>query len=83
MGVSIDIGPWTILGNTVSCHLGLTTRDPYPVDCEGHLSFVTLGDHDPFIGGVEIGSDGLARVPDAPGLGIDVDWELLQLHIDS
>ena len=83
IGVSVDTGPWTILGNTAACHMAAVCRHPYPVDCEGHLSFVTLGEHDPFVGGVAIGADGIARLPDAAGLGVDVDWQVLERHLAS
>ena len=52
---------------------------PYPVDCEGHVSFTKLGDPNPFTGGITF-EDGLAVLPDAPGLGVDVDWDLLAEH---
>jgi len=83
IGVSIDMGPWTIVGNTAACHIAAVCCCPYPVDCEGHLSFTTLGEFDPFIGGVKIGEDGIACLPDLPGLGVDVDWDVLEKHRTS
>jgi L-alanine-DL-glutamate epimerase-like enolase superfamily enzyme len=76
IGVSVDTNPFTKLGDTASCHLAALAAVPYPVDCEGHLSYLTFGEDDPFIGGVDI-RDGTAILPDAPGLGIDVNWDTL------
>jgi L-alanine-DL-glutamate epimerase-like enolase superfamily enzyme len=81
IGVSIDMGPWTIIGSTAACHIAALCQYPYPVDCEGHLSFTTLGQYYPFTGGVTINADGIAHLPDSPGLGVDVDWDILKKHI--
>ncbi len=79
VGVSVDTNPYTILGDTASCHIAAVASTPYPVDCEGHVSFLDIGAPDPFRGGITF-ADGLARLPDAPGLGVDVDWDLLKQH---
>jgi L-alanine-DL-glutamate epimerase-like enolase superfamily enzyme len=55
-------------------------RTPYPVDCEGHVSFLTMGAPDPFKGGIAI-KDGRAHLPEAPGLGVEVDWAALKEHM--
>ncbi|MCK4819690.1 hypothetical protein KA005_28245, partial [bacterium] len=73
IGISIDTMPFTKLGDTASCHLAATVRDPYPVDAEGHLWF----DTDPFKGGLEI-KNGRAILPKTPGLGIQLDEEILK-----
>ena len=79
VGVSVDTNPYTILGDTASCHMAAVARTPYPVDCEGHVSFLTIGEPDPFRGGVTF--DGArAKLPDAPGLGVEVDWSLVAEH---
>ncbi len=79
IGVSVDTNPYTLVGDTAVCHMAGIVRVPYPVDCEGHVSFVSLGKPDVFKGGITF-SDGLAHLPDAPGLGVDVDWDALKRH---
>jgi L-alanine-DL-glutamate epimerase-like enolase superfamily enzyme len=69
--------PHTIIGDTACCHIATTTRFAYPVDCEGHVSFLRLGESNPFTGGIRIES-GRAILPDAPGLGVDADWADLE-----
>lgn len=77
VGVSVDTNPYTIVGDTACCHIAATTRFAYPVDCEGHISFLRLGTPDLFRGGIKV-ADGRAVLPDAPGLGVDADWEALE-----
>ena len=79
IGVSVDTNPFTLIGDTAICHAAAICRTPYPVDCEGHQSFLTLGEHDFITGGVTI-EGGVATLPGAAGLGVDVDWEVLELH---
>jgi L-alanine-DL-glutamate epimerase-like enolase superfamily enzyme len=79
IGVSVDTNPYTIVGDTALCHIAAIARTPYPVDCEGHMSFLDIGTPDPFRGGITIGG-AIARLPDAPGLGVDVDWQALAEH---
>jgi len=76
MGISVDTMPFTKLGDTANCHLAATIKDPYPVDAEGHLWFETT----PFKGGIEI-KNGRAILPKAPGLGMELDEELLRSMI--
>ena len=79
IGVSIDTNPYTMLGDTAVCHIAAVAKTPYPVDCEGHVSFLDMGEHNPFRGGITF--DGaLARLPAAAGLGVDVDWDMLARH---
>ena len=79
IGISVDTNPYTILGDTALCHIAATIRTPYPVDCEGHVSFLDMGKLNPFRGGISF--DGaLARLPEAPGLGVDIDWDVLTRH---
>jgi L-alanine-DL-glutamate epimerase-like enolase superfamily enzyme len=79
IGVSMDTNPYTMLGDTAVCHIAAVAKTPYPVDCEGHVSFLDMGEHNPFRGGITF--DGvLARLPEAAGLGVDVDWEMLARH---
>jgi L-alanine-DL-glutamate epimerase-like enolase superfamily enzyme len=82
IGVSVDTNPFSLVGDTAGAHLAAVQRVPYPVDCEGHVSFLDFGTPNPFTGGVAF-RDGLAVVPDAPGLGLDVDWELLKRKVSA
>ena len=79
IGVSVDTNPYTRVGDSAVCQIAATCRVPYPVDCEGHESFLDWGKEDYVLGGISI-VDGIARLPDAPGLGVDVDWEALARH---
>ena len=76
VGVSADTSPYSIIGDTALCHIAATARTAYPVDCEGHVSFIDFGKK-AFRGGITI-EKGQARLPDAPGLGVDVNWDQLQ-----
>lgn len=73
IGISIDTMPFTKLGDTAICHLAATIRDPYPVDAEGHSWFQA----NPFKEGIEI-KDARAILPKKPGLGIELDEEILR-----
>jgi len=79
IGVSVDTNPYTLVGDTAVCHIAATCRSHYPVDCEGHQSFLDWGSVPLVTGGVKI-SDGRAHLPDAPGLGVDINWNALALH---
>lgn len=79
IGVSVDTNPYTLVGDTAVCHIASVVKTSYPVDCEGHVSFLTLGTESPFRGGITL-KEGRAWLPDAPGLGIDVDWGALAHH---
>jgi L-alanine-DL-glutamate epimerase-like enolase superfamily enzyme len=79
IGVSVDTNPYTLLGDTACCHIAAVIRTPYPVDCEGHISFLDMGPANPFSGGIKI-AHGTASLPDAPGLGVAVDWDALKRH---
>lgn len=79
VGVSVDTNPYTLLGDTAVCHIAAVVRTPYPVDCEGHVSFLTLGEEPLFRGGIRF-EGGRASLPDSPGLGVDVDWDALARH---
>jgi len=72
LGISIDTSPFGLLGDTALCHLAATVRDAYPVDAEGHRWFVD----NPYVGGIEI-EDGMAALPDRPGLGVELDEDAL------
>lgn len=79
IGVSVDTNPYTMVGDTACCHIAASIRTAYPVDCEGHVSFLDWGPHSFVSGGITI-RDGRARLPEAPGLGVDIDWDALTRH---
>jgi L-alanine-DL-glutamate epimerase-like enolase superfamily enzyme len=79
LGVSVDTNPYTLVGDTACCHIAAVARTPYPVDCEGHVSFLDIGDPNPFRGGITI-NGARAKLPDAPGLGVDIDWDAFDQH---
>lgn len=68
IGVSLDTMPFTVLGNTMLCHLAATIKTAYPLDAEGHTFF----EDSPFRGGLEL-RDGRAHLSRAPGFGVEVD----------
>jgi L-alanine-DL-glutamate epimerase-like enolase superfamily enzyme len=73
IGVSLDTMPFTVLGDTMLCHLGATLRTCYPLDGEGHTFFAET----PFRGGVEL-AGGHACISDRPGFGVEIDEDRLQ-----
>ncbi|MEE8245819.1 MAG: mandelate racemase/muconate lactonizing enzyme family protein [Alphaproteobacteria bacterium] len=82
IGVSVDTNPYTLLGDTACCHIAAAIRSHYPVDCEGHLSFIDLGAEPLFSGGITF-AGGRAHLPDAPGLGVEVDWAAVARHTEA
>ncbi len=82
IGVSVDTNPYTLIGDTACCHIASAIRTHYPVDCEGHVSFLDLGPHKFITGGITIKA-GHAYLPDAAGLGIDIDWTSLAKHREA
>jgi len=79
IGISVDTTPFTMIGDTANCHIAATIRDPYPVDCGGHVYYLSLEPEGILTGGLVL-SDGEAHLPDGPGLGVDVDWDVLKRH---
>jgi len=79
IGVSVDTNPYSLVGDTAVCQIAAACRIPYPVDCEGHQSFLTWGEEPLFRGGITF-KDGHAHLPAAPGLGVEVDWDALARH---
>ncbi len=73
IGVSLDTMPFTVLGDTMLCHLGATIRQHYPLDAEGH----TFYRKSPFRGGVKI-DGGRVNISDAPGFGVEIDEDCLR-----
>ncbi len=80
IGISVDTNPFTKIGDTALCHLAATIKDPYPVDAEGHISFLESLEIESFQGGIEI-KDGCAVLPDTPGLGIEIDEDNLKTYV--
>ncbi|TGS71671.1 hypothetical protein EN844_01390 [Mesorhizobium sp. M3A.F.Ca.ET.201.01.1.1] len=76
IGVSVDTAPFTLLGDTAVFHTAASCRTVFPVD-EGHLSMVHVAGDSPFTGGVEI-KQGFASLGEEPGLGVEVDWEIVK-----
>ena len=76
IGISLDTMPFTLLGDTMLCHLGATIRTPYPLDGEGHTFFSKT----PFVGGVKL-RQGRAKLPSGPGFAIEVDEDQLATMI--
>lgn len=72
IGVSLDTMPFTLLGDTMLCHLGATIKHHFPLDAQGHTFFAGT----PFSGGVRI-ENGRAHLGNAPGFGVEVDPSLL------
>jgi L-alanine-DL-glutamate epimerase-like enolase superfamily enzyme len=72
---------YSALNNVASLHVIMATPN-----CEWFevLSFNRAGEHDlehlnyGLAEPIEIDSDGLAHVPTGPGLGVEVDWELIR-----
>ncbi|MBT3401562.1 MAG: mandelate racemase/muconate lactonizing enzyme family protein [Rhodospirillaceae bacterium] len=79
IGVSVDTGPYSVVGDTAVCHIGSVIRDHYPVDCEAHVTFIDFGPEPMFSGGITF-KDGQAHLPDAPGIGVTVDWDAVKEH---
>lgn len=67
IGISLDTMPFTLLGDTMLCHLGSIIKNHYPLDGEGHTYFSDT----PFHGGVEI-RNGQALLNQDPGFGIGI-----------
>ena len=73
IGVSLDTMPFTVLGDTMLCHLAATLHKPYPLDAAGHTFFKET----PFTGGVIL-ANGQAVLPPTPGFGVELDEDQLQ-----
>jgi len=65
----------TDLGLAASLHLFAAAGMRVPVDLNGR-QFV----ESPFASGLEVGPGGRVRVPDGPGLGIEIDGEWIAAH---
>lgn len=71
----IDDMAVTRIGNTASAHLALSSSDI--VGCGVAQHFFLSRKVDPLKSGGVIISDGMASLPDGPGLGLEVDYEVL------
>jgi len=72
IGVSLDTMPFTVLGNTMLCHLAATIENHYPLDAEGHTFF----EESPFRGGLTL-SDGQVHISRDAGFGVEIDEQKL------
>jgi L-Ala-D/L-Glu epimerase len=72
IGISLDTMPFTLLGDTMLCHLGATIKTHYPLDGEGHTFFSKT----PFVGGIKL-YHGRAQLPNGPGFAVEVDEDQL------
>ena len=68
IGISLDTMPFTLLGDTMLCHLGATIRRHHPLDAQGHTFFTGT----PFTGGIRL-EGGRARILAGNGFGVEVD----------
>ncbi len=78
IGISLDTMPFTLLGDTMLCHLGATIKTHYPLDGEGHTFF----SESLFTGGIKL-HQGRAQLPNGPGFAIEVDEDRLSKMIAS
>ena len=72
LNVCID-GLYTRLGEAALCHLAATVRDPFPLAAESRYWFK----EDPMKGGAVI-ENGVATLPDKPGLGVELNEDIIQ-----
>jgi len=72
IGVSLDTMPFTLLGDTMLCHLGSIIKNHYPLDGEGHTFF----SQSPFVGGIKL-QNGRGILSSEPGFGIQINEEVL------
>jgi L-alanine-DL-glutamate epimerase-like enolase superfamily enzyme len=73
IGISPTVTSYTGIGMAAHCHLAAALHDSYPIDASGCLFF----SESPVAGGPGI-RNGHASVANAPGLGVELDEELLQ-----
>ena len=71
--IRTDTAPNGHIGDTATAHLAACVRIPHPVS-DGWTWFTP----DVVSGGVQLGGDGVIRISEAPGLGIDVDLASLE-----
>lgn len=74
INVAIDSLPYSRIGDTAMCHLAATIKEPYPGDLETHT---WLKENPVKRGGLVI-EDGYAKVPSSPGLGIELDEDVIE-----
>ncbi len=73
IGVSLDTMHFTLLGDTMLCHLGVTIKNHFPLDAQGHTFFAGT----PFRGGVRI-DNSRAHLGNAPDFGVEFDPGLVK-----
>ena len=72
IGISPTVTSYTGIGFAAHCHFAAALHDPHPIDVSTCQSF----SESPVVGGPEI-RDGHARLRIAPGLGVQLDENLL------
>ena len=72
IGINPTATSYTGIGLAADCHLAAAIRDPFPLDI-GKQNCLSPS---PVLGGPEI-RDGLAKLHNAPGLGVELDEDLL------
>jgi len=78
IGISLDTMPFTLLGDTMLCHLGSTINVHYPLDGEGHTFFSSS----PFVGGVTL-KNGRGILSKQSGFGVQLDEVQLSKMADA
>ncbi|MFN0193160.1 MAG: mandelate racemase/muconate lactonizing enzyme family protein [Aestuariivirga sp.] len=73
IGINPTVTSHTAIGMSAHCHLAAALHDPYPIDAGGCLSI----SESPVAGGPEI-RNGHATLVKAPGLGVELDEDMLQ-----
>jgi L-alanine-DL-glutamate epimerase-like enolase superfamily enzyme len=71
LNICID-GLYSRLGEAALCHLAAIVRDPFPLAAESRFWFK----EDPMKGGAII-ENGIATIPERPGLGVELDEDLI------
>jgi L-alanine-DL-glutamate epimerase-like enolase superfamily enzyme len=74
IGVAIDGLPYSKIGDTAMCHLAATIKEPYPGGLDGHT---WLRENPVKSGGLTI-EDGYAKVSSSPGLGIQLNDDVIE-----
>lgn len=67
LGFRFDTTPYSKVGDTTTSHVAVQVRQPFPMSVDGHTWFK----ENPVRGGVEL-DKGIARVPNKPGLGLEL-----------
>jgi L-alanine-DL-glutamate epimerase-like enolase superfamily enzyme len=74
INVCLDNSPCSKIGMTAMCHAAALVKEPYPACADLH----TWLKEDPVKKGGLTVEDGLAKISSAPGLGIELDYDVLE-----